>query len=451
MTKFLALFLAVVTTSLPAQTPDIYVVTQFGPDLLCLNAGGGVFDCRESTPGNQFYTGVTSADFNGDGLEDVLRADAFGPASLCLADGNGDLDCQDVPGLGGVLNVTHLDADGDGDADAFFAGQGPNVICLNDGAGNFDCSILDTTDQQFTSDVVALDANGDGLADVALANRDSAGVGTTATICLGDGLGGFDCAPVGGDVVRSTGIAAADMDGDGFVDLALANGINVAGPNTVCYGNGDGTFTCAPVESLSGDSRGVAIGDFNADGFGDVVFSRAGSAVNRICFGGAGRAFSCRDLDPATSANSTSANAADLDLDGDIDLLITEFGRRPRLGLNDGAGNFTWSSLGTLAVNANDATFIDLDLSTRLTAPAAAVNVFPAPNPAANFTVLRGAAAFAPAGHIRLFDALGRPVIDRPVGDGRLNLSGLANGTYALRLSDGRGQALVIRRLVIQR
>lgn len=63
----------------------------------------------------------------------------------------------------------------------------------------------------------------------------------------------------------SNGCAAADYDGDGFVDLFVTNW----GPNTFYHNNGDGTFTDVTEQAGLGDSRwasSAAFGDVDNDG-----------------------------------------------------------------------------------------------------------------------------------------------------------------------------------------
>jgi hypothetical protein len=75
------------------------------------------------------------------------------------------------------------------------------------------------------------------------------------------------------------GIATGDFDGDGKIDLAVAN----AGTNTVSIlkGNGDGTFTAlAPVVAGNGADR-LATGDFNEDGKLDLAVANSAGRRRR--------------------------------------------------------------------------------------------------------------------------------------------------------------------------
>jgi hypothetical protein len=104
-------------------------------------------------------------------------------------------------------------------------------------------------------------------------------------ISLGNGDGTFGTATIfnvgGGDAIRSSGLTAADFDGDGNVDLALIDGADFSG---IFYGKGDGTFASVPLNgtavpkdliNLAGNGSAIAV-DLNKDGKPDIL---SGSAI----------------------------------------------------------------------------------------------------------------------------------------------------------------------------
>src|SRR5208283_737119 len=108
------------------------------------------------------------------------------------------------------------------------------------------------------------DFNGDGKLDLAIANRGS----NTVTVLLGNGTGGFKAAP-GSPFPAGTqpySVAVGDFNGDGKLDLAIAN----AGGNnvTILLGNGAGGFVEAPNSPFPAGTQpySVAVGDFNGNG-----------------------------------------------------------------------------------------------------------------------------------------------------------------------------------------
>ena len=83
--------------------------------------------------------------------------------------------------------------------------------------------------------VVSADVNGDGKLDLVVAN----GGGTMVTVLIGKGDGTYTAMPAfGTNYDGISGIAVADLNGDGNLDIATANGSTVG----IFLGNGDGTF-----------------------------------------------------------------------------------------------------------------------------------------------------------------------------------------------------------------
>jgi hypothetical protein len=136
---------------------------------------------------------------------------------------------------------------------------------------------------------VARDFNGDGILDLAFQDE---GTGTLAVL-LGDGKGGFTSAPGSpyGDGGHASGLVAADFNGDGNLDLACE--VSLAGPQyigqgsiQIYFGDGKGGFTLAPSNGISsneiltgGQAGSFATGDFNRDGFPDLVLSNENGPI----------------------------------------------------------------------------------------------------------------------------------------------------------------------------
>ena len=120
--------------------------------------------------------------------------------------------------------------------------------------------------------VVMADLNGDGFPDMVVANTDG------VSVLLNNGDGTFQPAVVygtGGDVAFS--VAVGDLNGDGAPDLVVTNMCSNS-PNCsnggvgVLLGNGDGTFQSAVSYNAGGiETQAVVIGDVNGDGFPDLV------------------------------------------------------------------------------------------------------------------------------------------------------------------------------------
>src|SRR5579859_2853519 len=119
------------------------------------------------------------------------------------------------------------------------------------------------------SAVAVGDFNGDGKLDLAVANHGS----NSITILLGNGSGMFTTAsgsPITGGMLSSPiSIAVADFNQDGKMDLAVANSGNSS--ITILLGHGDGTFTAGTPIILASPVLAVAAADFDGDGNQDLA------------------------------------------------------------------------------------------------------------------------------------------------------------------------------------
>ena len=153
--------------------------------------------------------------------------------------------------------------------------------------------------------VVAADFNGDGTEDLAVANSGS----NTVSILIGQGDGTFIPAsnPTTGNQPAS--LAAGDFNNDGKLDLAIGD---LAGNTvTVLLGNGDGTFGAAASVCSTVSPVSIAAGDFNDDGFLDVAVANYMEPEVSILLGDGTGA-----LTPASTPSGAGQNPAALVLGG---------------------------------------------------------------------------------------------------------------------------------------
>ena len=178
------------------------------------------------------------------------------------------------------------------------------------------------------------DFNGDGKLDLAVAE------GNNVSVLLGNGDGTFK-APINSATGTSGGfVAVGDFNGDGKLDLARVNNATIPYSVSVLLGNGDGTFQ-APVNYTAGPYPfRLAVGDFNGDGKLDLVVANRGSLYNfadssvLVLLGNGDGTFQ-----PAVAygpvANPYSITVGDFNGDGNLDLAVGNSGVIPS---NDGAG-----------------------------------------------------------------------------------------------------------------
>jgi hypothetical protein len=178
---------------------------------------------------------------------------------------------------------------------------------------------------QFAASVAVADLNGDGKLDVVVANANSNTVG----VLLGNGDGTFQ-APViyaaGGRV--PVAVVVADVNADGRPDLVLANicasasncAIGVIG---VLLGNGDGTFQRAVTYGSGVQLSSVAVADLNGDGRLDIVATNKGDNTLGVLLGrGDGTFQSAVSYGSGSNGFTWSTAVADVNGDGRPDLIV---------------------------------------------------------------------------------------------------------------------------------
>src|SRR5881296_1470724 len=114
------------------------------------------------------------------------------------------------------------------------------------------------------------DFNADGVQDLALTNYNCCNPSSyhpennTVAVLLGNGDGTFQPARTFAVGTNPTSVVAGDFNGDGKLDLAVAN----AGSNTIAVllGNGDGSFQTAQTFAVGITPWSVRMADFNSDG-----------------------------------------------------------------------------------------------------------------------------------------------------------------------------------------
>ncbi len=236
---------------------------------------------------------IMVGDFNGDGNADLAVAD-FGGGDVTVLLGNGA--AAFTPATGSPFaagtnpfSLTVADFNGDGHADIAVANQGSNnvTLLLGDGTGGFtQAAGSPIAVGNHPNSVTAGDFNGDGKTDLAIANNSD----NTVTVLLGNGSGGFTAA-AGSPFAVGMGpysVAVGDINGDGKLDLVVAGATN--GDVTVLLGNGSGGFVAETGSPFAAGttSVAVAIGDFNGDGRADIAVANLGSNNVTILLGVSG-------------------------------------------------------------------------------------------------------------------------------------------------------------------
>jgi hypothetical protein len=275
--------------------------------------GTGAFSGLSSIPGAPNAT-FAMGDLNGDGSLDLLPG---GTTSAWLNDGAGSFSAGPAGQCLLDARLADLDADGDLDGVGF---ANPLFVCENDGTGKF--AIVNLLDRGGAyADMALADFNRDGLLD-AVAPGNPSGIGESSTneeravVLLNRGNLGFQAAAVPALGLDATSVTAADFDTDGNPDIVVGGyDYNVGGRLQILLGYGDGRFkSSSPIDG--GGTGGFLVTDLNADGLLDTL---SGGGVLTMHLGRG------RYLEPslysAADRGSQSMQSADLDSDGDLDVV----------------------------------------------------------------------------------------------------------------------------------
>ena len=245
----------------------------------------------------------------------------------------------------GPRAVAAADFDNDGDQDLAVADASAGAVTILKNRGNgsfFEPASSPVTGLDFPDAIVAADLDGDGDPDLAVANEGSGNV----TILRNNGHGVFRqpaSSPVAvGD--SPTSVAASDLDGDADKDLAVTN--SGSSTVTILKNHGNGTFFEPSSSPISAPTKplGVGVGDFDRDGDRDLAVSEQQSSAVRIFLNNGAGKFTEAPTSPETTTSFPDAIAvAPLDGHAGLDLAVTQeltpTGEVSVL-LNNGSGDF---------------------------------------------------------------------------------------------------------------
>ncbi|MBD3337240.1 MAG: hypothetical protein GF355_17140 [Candidatus Eisenbacteria bacterium] len=336
---------------------DLALACNSGDDLMLVwNDGAGAFTDWTLYPNIvDAPRRVAAGDFNGDMLPDLaLIATAHDSVAVYLNPGDGQLVLSGKYPAGiaepGDLCVAVLAGDSHPDLVIGHRYDGDLAVLVNQGDGSFAPPDLYAVEQNPKA-VAAGDVDGDLVTDIVCLNTDPAlQPSETSGVAVLRGLpgGGFAAPSYTCFGAAGASLDLADLDGDGAPDLAVAEDPAGGGYPSIWYSlvnDGSGDFGPAVAHAAPAGARWIGAADLAGGAEAEVVLlSHEARVLSTFRNLGQG---SFREAQRLRADLSTlDCDAADLDLDGDDDLVVAGAGGdHIRILHNDGQGDYTEGSI----------------------------------------------------------------------------------------------------------
>lgn len=351
------------------------------PDVVAIGDGSGRLAVWENDGAGQFTerflngitgvpmpSGIIACDYDNDGDLDLYLSNYGAPNILARNDGNFVfVDVTDIAGVGDAGYGTGSvwgDYDGDGWVDLYVANRttnespplnNPNRLYRNLGDGTFEdvAGLLGVDDTQLTYQAVFFDFDNDHDADLYLIT-DKGQDGAPYNRLFENTGGSFtEISVASGAGVHMNGMSGTvgDFDGNGFQDLYITN---TPPGNVLLLNQGNKTFvefaSEAGVESFE-TGWGAMFLDYDNDGHQDLFVINQVAANRLYAHGGV---WPATDVAPATNIEGHLDSGgptgpryfgvayADVDADGDLDILMPVIRDRLRLYINNEGSQRHW-------------------------------------------------------------------------------------------------------------
>jgi hypothetical protein len=311
-----------------------------------INDGTGIFLDQSSSrlPAQQFDTrDVAVADFDRDQNPDLLFINNQNQNNeLYINQGRGtftDLSIR-IPVNGNFTAGEAADIDGDGNVDIMIGNNGQNIILINNGNVIFTNETADRLPQRFdnTNDIAFGDITGDGRTDIIVANADN------NSVFVNTGSGFFvdqtaSRIPFINKIEETRDVNLSDIDGDHDLDLYFGNSGFQSGSNPkdrILLNNGNGIFsdkTGDRLPAITSDTFDADFADIDKDGDPDLLVGNYHGGIHVLINNGSGF---FTDQSPLWISNNFLPEVSDLEIadyndDGLLDVYIAVHGGSDQL------------------------------------------------------------------------------------------------------------------------
>ena len=334
--------------------PLFFIALALFASLGCVGAQNFVLSSTNLVGMNPFS--VLATDVNGDGRLDLVSGQ-YGWQTLTVLtnNGNGTFSLCSTNGLDGgaySFGVVAADFNQDGKTDLVCLHEAFSdhlTMLTNDGSGSFTAAYSFNTDAFPPTSIGGADVNGDGYPDLIVAQSYFG----AATILTNDGTGNLVFSATCGVAPGPVCIVAVDVNGDGKMDLLTGNqGVypDYAGSITVLTNDGSGQFVSNTTYAMPTSLSCLVAADVNGDGHADLITANADpmagtyQGILTVLTNNGSGIFGSNAI-YTVGQKTASLAAPDMNGDGKMDLVCANGDDNNVMVLtNDGTGHFTIAS-----------------------------------------------------------------------------------------------------------